>query len=88
MLAFNVLDLNIVYAAGLVFRLTVLTQSNIKSLSNSSDDFLLLIDDIDAVFTKDGLAILCQLLNSDYFSTANLDTRGDFALTRRDKFNM
>ena len=88
MLAFNVLGLNIVYAAGLVFRLTVLTQSNIKSLSNSSDDFLLLIDDIDAVFTKDGLAILCQLLNSDYFSTANLDPCGDFALTRRDKFNM
>lgn len=43
---------------------------------------------IDAVFTKNGLAICCQLLNSDYFSTANLDTRGDFALTRRDKFNM
>src|SRR5699024_6370226 len=87
-LAFNVLDFNIVYAAGLVFRFAVLTQANMKSLINSSNAFLLLIDDIDAVFTKNGLAIFCQLLNSDYFSTANLDARGDFALTRRDKFNM
>ena len=87
-LAFNVLDFNIVYAAGLVFRFAVLTQANIKSLINSSNDFLLLSDDIDAVFTKNGLAICCQLLNSDYFSTANLDPCGDFALTRRDKLNM
>ena len=59
-----------------------------RSAHGTAVAWLLLIDDIDAVFTKNGLAIFCQLLNSDYFSTANLDTRGDFALTRRDKFNM
>ena len=58
-IAFKVLTIEIFDTAILVFRFAVLTQAYIERLSDGSDNFLLIIDDICLVFPKYWLAVFC-----------------------------